>query len=430
MTLTGYGLKGDLKTGVFILLAMLAGGCGPADQPAAEGAQAGPESLIYAWMFDAKREVPNFLAVIDADAASENYGNILKTVAAGEIRGDAHHTNFTLPYSGKLFANDFMGNGSFIFDTTDPLSPVLAGSFENIGDYSFAHTFAELPNGNMLAAFQTRGEANDIPGGLVELTPAGELIQAGSADPGDPDLFIRPYSLVLLPHLDRVVTTVFDMKQGGVGRHMQIWRLSDLKLLHTVPVAAPDGGRAGVAENPFEVRLLADGKTVMFITLSCGLYTLTDVDGDSPQVTFLHDFEAEFCFLPIREGHYWVQSVIDSFDGGVGALVVMDVADPAHPLVVDRLDMAEGMVPHWLAPDNSGKRIVLTGYGTVLENRILMLDLNPDTGKIEIDQTFGVGDEAGPGVTLTNINRPQGDPGPAVVHGAVFWPSADPTWKN
>lgn len=422
--------KRAIEFGVIVAVAVLTAACGQAEEQAGQPEQTSPESLIYAWMFDAAQEVPNFLAVIDADAASETYGTILKTIPTEGIRGDAHHSNFTLPYSGKLFANDFAGNGSFIFDTSDPHNPVLQNTFGNIGDYSFAHTFAELPNGNMLATFQTTGEANDLPGGLVELTTTGELVQAGSADPGNPDLFIRPYSMVLLPHLDRVVTTVNDMKAGDVGRHMQVWRLSDLKLLHTVPVAAPDGGRAGVAENPFEVRLLADGKTVMFVTLSCGLYTLTDVDSDAPQVTYLHDFEGEFCFLPIREGNYWVQTVVPDFEGGDGALVVMDVSDPASPVVADRIDMAPGMVPHWLAPENSGKRIVLTGFGAELGNRVMLLNFDPQTGKIEIDQTFGAGNEAGPGVMIDMINRPQGEPGPAEAHGAVFWPPADPTWKN
>lgn len=413
-----------------ICVALLTAACGQSDEQAAQDIESSPDSLIYAWMFDAAQEVPNFLAVIDADAASETYGSILKTIPTEGIRGHAHHINFTLPRSGKLFTNDFAGNGSFIFDTSDPQNPFLQNTFGSIGDYSFAHTFAELPNGNMLATFQTSGEANDIPGGLVELTTSGELVQAGSADPGNPDLFIRPYSMVMLPHLDRVVTTSFDMKQGDIGRHIQIWRLSDLTLLHTVPVAAPNGGRAGVAENPFEIRLLADGKTVMFVTISCGLYTLTDVDGDAPLVTYLYDFEGEYCFLPIREGKYWVQTVVPDFEGGDGALMVMDVSNPASPVVVDRLDMAAGMVPHWLAPDDSGKRIVLTGYGAELGNRVMLLNFDPETGKITIDQAFGGGNAAGPGVMTDQMDRPEGEPGPAAAHGAVFWPPADPTWKN
>lgn len=417
-----------------IFAVMLAASCGPAQEPAEAEEKAESQSLIYAWMFDSQQEAPNFLAVIDADAASKRYGEILETVAAGKIRGDAHHTNFTLPNSGKLFANDFMGNGTYIFDTGDPRHPVLAGSFKNQGDYSFAHTFVELPNGNTLATFQTRGEADDLPGGLVELTAAGEFVQEGSADPADPEIFIRPYSITLLPDLDRAVTTVTDMKAADVGRHIQIWRLSNLELLHTLPVTVPEGGREGSADHPFEIRLLADGKTVMVVTLACGLYTVTGVDSESPQISFVHDFEADFCFVPARLGPYWVQTVIDGdlaeFERGEGLIEVLDVSDPGSPVKVDRLGFPVGTVPHWLSPDAEGRRLVMTGYGTYLSRRIMMLDFDPDNGKITLDETFGAGDAAGPGLMISHIERPEAAPGPVIAHGTVFWPAAPPSWKN
>ena len=427
-----------VKAGIVVLLAMLLAACGPSEETAGQSTSAGPKSLIYSWMSDPNKEVPNFLAVIDADSASPTYGTILKTVAAGEVRGNAHHSNFTLPYSGMLFTNDFFGDGTYIFDTADPINPVLASSFRHIGDYTFAHTFAELPNGNMLATFQTKGMDNKIPGGLVELTTTGEPVQTGSADPGDAGIFMRPYSLVLLPHLDRVVTTNADMKEGGVGRHIQIWRLSDLALLHTIPMGAPEGARPGIAGDPFEIRLLEDHDTVIINTVFCGLYTLTDVGSDTPRLRLVHDFDAELCFIPVRIGQYWVQSVVRAvaMTGGVdimtgdGALEVLDLSDPTSPVVVDHLEMAEGMVPHWLSPDQAGERIVVLGFGPQLINRVMLVNFDSETGKLEIDEAFGGGNEAGPGLITAIIDRPGGERGPAVPHGSVFWPSADPSWKN
>ena len=49
---------------------------------------------------------------------------------------------------------------------------------------------------------------------------------------------IRPYSLAVVPQLDRVVTTSADMHGMKAGRSVQVWRLSDLALLHTVAAAA------------------------------------------------------------------------------------------------------------------------------------------------------------------------------------------------
>jgi hypothetical protein len=45
-----------------------------------------------------------------------------------------------------------------------------------------------------------------------------------------------------------------------LGRSVQVWRLSDLVLLHTVLL--PPGPRGNEHQHPAEVRLLGDGKSV------------------------------------------------------------------------------------------------------------------------------------------------------------------------
>ena len=134
------------------------------------------------------------------------------------------------------FCHDFLGNHSYIFDTQTGDGAALVGSFGGINEYACAHSFAELPNGNILATYQSKGDTNQIPGGLVELRLDGQVVQSGDADPGDPEIFVRPYGLVLLPDSDRVVVTTYDMQGVGLARHIQIWRLSDLSSLQTLPV--------------------------------------------------------------------------------------------------------------------------------------------------------------------------------------------------
>lgn len=387
-----------------------------------------PDSLLFIWLHDADAEAANFLAVIDADKASATYGQVITTVPAGEVRGRAHHTSITLPFSGILFANDFDGNHTYIYDTGVKTAPVLKGSFGAMGEYGFAHSFSELPNGNILATFQSKGSGNETPGGLVELTVEGKLVQIGDAGPGDPEIFLRPYGIVLLPGQDRVVTTTFDMRGAGNASSMQVWRLSDLKLLATLPVPVATGREVHI--NPFEGRVLADGKTVMFETLSCGLYLMTGVGGGAPKITYLHDFGGEYCGLPVRLGKYWLQTVESEKEGGVNAIIVLDISNPSSPKEVDRLNFEPGYGPHWSSPDSSGRRIVITGYGKNLSRRVLMLDFDPATGKVTIDTGFGNGDAFGPGVMIDREAWPHGKTGPAVAHGAVFWPPADPDWKN
>ena len=56
---------------------------------------------------------------------------------------------------------------------------------------------------------------------------------ASAADPAFPNALLTPYSLVVLPEIDRVVSTNSSMHLSAMfsGVTYQIWRLSDLKLL-------------------------------------------------------------------------------------------------------------------------------------------------------------------------------------------------------
>ena len=89
---------------------------------------------------------------------------------------------------------------------------------------------------------------------------------------------LRVYSAGIVPPLDRIVTTTTDMDADfPASRNLQVWRLSDLKLLHTFPL--PDGPtRRRRAVLPPSPALLADGKTVLVSTFNCGLYLMEGLD--------------------------------------------------------------------------------------------------------------------------------------------------------
>jgi hypothetical protein len=68
-----------------------------------------------------------------------------------------------------------------------------------------------------------------------------------------------------------------------------MWRLSDLKLLRTLVL--PAGPRGSEQQDPGEPHLLANGKTVLVHTFSCGLYQLEGVETDQPSARHLKTFE-------------------------------------------------------------------------------------------------------------------------------------------
>ena len=105
----------------------------------------------------------------------------------------------------------------------------------------------------------------------MELTPAGRVVRSRSANAPGTDPALRVYSAGIVAALDRIVTTTTDMdKDAPASRTLQVWRLSDLALLHTLSL--PDGPAGNEGLLTAEPRLMADGKTVLVSTFRCGLY--------------------------------------------------------------------------------------------------------------------------------------------------------------
>ncbi|HUP19710.1 MAG TPA: hypothetical protein VM778_07125 [Gemmatimonadota bacterium] len=413
--------------------ALGAAACGGPDRPAggapAPGAeeepavrsQAGPGPYLFAWAADLDRAHSDFLAVLDADPASPDYGRVVATVPV-ERRGTMpHHTEHRMPASRTLVANGFMTGTTFRFDLSDPAAPRLAGAFGERAGYTHPHSYERLPNGNALATYQGRGEANVDPGGLVEVDDAGELVRSASAaDPARPDALLRPYSLAVVPDLDRVVTTSYDMGEDmgfrggrrGRTRHVQVWRLSDLALLATIDL--PPGPRGYEDEQPGEPRLLSDGRTVLVATFACGLYRMTGLDGETPGAEWAWSFDGGGCAVPVVLGDFWIQPVPSA-----RAVVALDVSDPAAPREVSRLTLGPRNFPHWLALDPGGSRIVIADRGDG-ESRLFVATVDPTTGALALDEGFRDPGADRPGVSFDRAGWPHGSTGPARPHGTVF----------
>jgi hypothetical protein len=379
-------------------------------------AQDQPGSLLFAWLKDNDAEDPAFLAVIDADPESASYGKLLTTRPTEDPLSDAHHTPHQLPSNNRIFANAFRDGKTFIYDISEPLLPQLIGGFDRIGEYGFPHSFVELPGGNFLVTFQSSGEDDSRPGGLLELTPDGEQVRAASAaDPSATD-FIRPYSLEIFTGQDRIISSSADMWQTQATEHLQLWRLSDLALLDTI--ALPEGDRRNIHQIPLEIRPVGDGSSAYVITWNCGIYHLTGFGGRSLSARLVWDFNANACAIPLRIGNYWIQAV-----GGNDQLVVLDIEDPARPELATVVSLPDGFQPHWMSAEPNGTRIVLTGYGA-LSDRIVMLNWEARVEHLSVVDGFGQPDEDLPGFFTNRSIWPHGKTGEATAHGVMFWPPA------
>jgi hypothetical protein len=70
--------------------------------------------------------------------------------------------------------------------------------------------------------------------------------------------------------------------------------------------------------------------------------------------------------------------------------------------------LPQGYVPHWLALEPGGRRLVVTGYGA-MANRALLATFDSATGALALDDRFRDEGSAVPGLTLAGV-----------PHGAVF----------
>jgi hypothetical protein len=399
------------------VVAALALGCSAAGERASAPE---PARYLYAWAYDVEpREgESDFLAVIDADPSSPTYATVVATMPSGRAGGMPHHTEQMMPPNGlPLFANAFHAGRSALLDLNDPLAPRLVGEADAVPGYRMPHSYYRLSDGRVLATLQFGSDSvPGKPGGLALFTAEGKLLRStSSADPAFAHAAIRTYSGDVSEAGDRVVTTSSPMNDERTADVMQLWRLSDLTLLRTLPV--PETASDTMWHYPFEVRFLADGKEAFMNTYYCAFYHLTGLDGDAPRIERVHalDFpRSTACGVPLLMGHWWIIPVESARE-----ILVFDLSDPRHPRQVQKLATDSTFRPHWSSRDPQSDRLVFPTEAHD-DARILLARFDSTTGRLSWDESFRDPGSDRLGVSLKRDSWPHGATGPAAPHGVVF----------
>lgn len=417
--------SGSWQVLVSLTLAAFAGASPMLAQSPKGAAAPSPYLLVWAGPHDshshtdhaAAHGVRAFLTVIDVDPSSATYGRAIASSQADGAAGMAHHSEYTLADPSSFFADDFMAGRVSVFDVRNPRAPRLTHTIDSVPGFRQPHTFARLPNGHVLATLQfgNRSVEGD-PGGLAEFDANGRLIRAvSSADAAFPGAHIRTYGLEVLPAIDRAITTSSPMNDEVTADVIQLWRLSDLKLLRTIAVPAVAGD--SLQRYPFEIRALADGRSAIMHTYYCGFYRLTDLDTDAPRVDLvlsMRDPVRIGCSVPSVVGRYAVVPIAYAH-----RIVSLDLSDPAHPVEVSALETDSTTFPHWSSADPASDRIVVTEQGDG-EPRVMLVKLDQATGRLTWEAGFTDAGSKRPGVSFVQWRWPNGTIGAAMPHGAVF----------
>ncbi|MGH7522937.1 MAG: hypothetical protein ACREK8_01385 [Gemmatimonadales bacterium] len=393
---------------------------------------AAPGDYLFLWAGDSAGKASDFLAVIDANPGSPHYGVALASIPVGMAGTHPHHTEAMMPADDHLLANGFHAGRSWLFDLSQPQKPRILTAFGDLAGFSHPHTYVRLANGNVLATFQYRADSgamatearhdgmsmggNHTTGGLVEMDERGQVIRSASAsDTTVSDRRIYPYSVLAIPAIDRAVSTSTDMDQAdstATSQWVQFWRLSDLTLLKTI--ALEPGPRGDENRYTGEPRLLPDSKSVYIHTFDCGLYLVRDIDTEKPTSALVKTFDGKNCGVPILTGHYWLQTVPETH-----SLVAVDIADPEHPRDVSTVSFGADEAPHWIAIDATGRRVVLNSAGS-RGDRLFIVNLDPATGALSLDNRFRDPGSNRAGISLRGKRWPHGFSGVAAPHGTVF----------
>ena len=420
-----------------IAVATLGAFAGCSGSGAADAPNASPARFLYVWAGDKDEKESDFLAVIDVRPSSATYGNVLSTVPVGMTGTLPHHLEYSLPPEGQtLFANGHHHEQIFRFDISMAEQPRLAGTVGPAGPLRYPHDFIRLADNSLLVGYlrsegpsPTPGDTNSPGnhGGIAHVSPDGKVLKWASARDSTLTEPVRVYAFAVLRDIDRLLVTSAPMMEDHTADVIQIWRLSDLTLLRTLPVPEarlPDGRVLPMGLSyPFEPRVMRDG-SVLLSTYGCGFYRVTDIGG-TPDIQNVYTIDIPTdrvaadrhgaCGIPVVHGRYWVMPV-----GKLNTLVSLDISDLRRPREVSRLVADSSFRPHWMAKDPGSDRLIV-GAENGGENRMLMARLDAQTGHLSWDEGFRSADGA-LGVSFVRARWPHGETGEAFGHAALFRP--------
>lgn len=396
-----------------------------------------PYLLILAADKDGAEE--DFFAVVDVRQTSETRGKVIDTKTYGHRNSMPHHLEYTLPGHGELlFANAHHPEVTMLVDVSQAPAVTIRKSIKPPPPFRFTHDYARLANGNVLMSFlrsegasPTRGDPADPGGhgGIAEFTGEGQLLRSASAAVAGFSAPVRSYAILPMLDQDRIVTTSARMMEEYSADVVQVWRYSDLKLLHTIslpPGKKRDGTPLGwSAMLPFAARRMADG-SVLINSFGCAFYRLTDLSSAHPRIAHVYDIHGGDpekqssrigCSVPVVVGNQWIMPVAWS-----QMIVVLDVSDPSAPREITRLKMPSDFNPHWAAKDPRSNRIVI---GAEFEKEAGMFVLLHDakTGALTFDATISSAPDRQGYINLNKQTWPHGASGPAWGHAALFLPA-------
>src|SRR6185295_15374293 len=328
---------------------------------------AASEKHLFVWAGDQARSAPDFLAVIDFDEDSPNYGKVVTTVplpGAGASGNEPHHVG--LSSDGRVLAcggllSVLKGQKEiFFFDVSNPTAPSFISSADPPLS-AITDEFYALPGGGFLVTMMG-GAAGAHPGRVAEFDKHLQLVTEHPDNP--PHDGFNPHGISVRPEINLMVTsdfvcpsTTLHAVPGGLDLRgiIRVWLFKQRKLLRTIQIPGAVG--------TIDVKLIPDDPHKRAYTAGMAdghLYLINTNNGTTKSV---------FDFSSIQPGGF-PQLMRMTGDGkrlfvsmnGAGKVVMFDTTDPRQPRVLKVLDLGPDAGPHYIALTDDEKRLVITDY--------------------------------------------------------------------
>lgn len=351
-----------------------------------------PEKYLYVMAMDADAKDNDFIAVIDVDLASANYGKIINTVDLGSKGNETHHMGFTDDRT-HIWAGGLFSSRIWIIDVaSDPAHPKIVKVIEDttkITGFAAPHTFYAIP-GRMLITFTSKADGT-APGGLAEFTNDGKFVRTIPLPKDAPYM----YDVAIKPEINRMITSSWTPLKNfskpfsqndpnQFGNTLVVWDFKERKPIQVTKIDE---------KLPLEVR---------WARKSGSNYGYTNVTaGDS--IWMWNQKDGSFTFKKVADlGKGCLpadlrQSIDDKYlyvsCFGTNELQAWDISDPAKPKLHDTI--YPGLHPNMMHVPYDGKRMYVTNsflssYDYGAENFwIRLIRIGPD-GKMKMDPFFNV----------------------------------------
>jgi len=325
------------------------------------------DQTLYVWAGDQARINPDFLAVINFDERSANYGSVITTVplpGPGAAGNEPHHVG--LSRDGRVLACGGLlsvlraQNEIFFFDVSDPSMPRFISS-ANPPESAITDEFYPLPGGGFLVTMMGGAEGHH-PGRVAEFDRNLQLVRESPQDP--PMDGFNPHGISVRPEINLMVTSDFicpattlhavpgDLELRGSVR---VWDFRKRKILRTITLPNPAG--------TIDVKLIPDDAQERAYTAGMTDDKLYLLDTRAGTATAVFDFGT------IAQGG-WPQLMRMTRDGKrlfismnmAGKVVMFDTSNPRRPKVLKVLDLGGGSGPHYIALTEDEKRLVISDY--------------------------------------------------------------------